>query len=100
MAGLDLEKIYSLSNKQVMGLLAGAIFTTFSLTTIYNKFIFNDEEIRNNSQAIITLKTAVEELERNKASNDRLDKKTKRVEEDVSTNMDDIKQLKEPGSDK
>jgi len=96
----DVEKVRMLNNKQVISLLAGAIFTTFSLTTIYNKFIFNDEEIKNNTISLETLKTNVSEIEVNKASNERLDKKTKRIEERVAILEEEIKRLKEPNSDK
>lgn len=100
MENKDLEKQYSFSNKQVLGMVAGVAFTVFSLTTIYNKFLFQGEEIIVNSTAIKELKEAVVELEKNKAPNDRLDKKTKRIEEQVNTMSKDVEALKEPDSDR
>lgn len=99
MAETDVEKIKTLTNKQVMSLLAGAIFTIFSLTTIYNKFVFNDEEIDTNTKSIAVVIKDIVGLKDSKASNERLDKKTKRIEDRVNELEEDVKKLKEPGSD-
>lgn len=86
----NVENQKTFTNRQVLSVLGAAIFTTFSLTTIYNKFIFNDEEIQLNKEAI--------ELN-DKNTNDRLDKKTKRNSDDIQSNTDMIKELQRNGSD-
>ena len=92
----DIEKQYTLSNKQVLGILVSAVFATFSLTTIYNKFLFNEEEIQLNKVNI----TNIESIVGTKASNERLDKKTKRIEDRLEIIEEEVKRLKEPNSDK
>lgn len=82
----DVEREKTFNNKQVLSILGAAVFTTFSLTTIYNKFIFNDEEIQINKSQI--------ELNDIKI-NERLDKKTKRNEDRI----DEIERLLESNLD-
>lgn len=65
----NIEDIKTFTNKQVITFIIFAILSTFSLTTIYSKFIFNDEEIQINKSSII---------ENNKHVNARIDKKTGR----------------------
>lgn len=86
----NVEEYKIFTNKQVLSLLAGAIFTTFSLTTIYNKFVFNDEEIKLNKSNI--------ELN-DKNINERLDKKTKRNEDSITDLAKEVEKLQESGSD-
>lgn len=87
----NVENKKTFNNKQVLSLLGAAIFSTFSLTSIYNKFVFNDEEIQLNKQTIDVNHSSV---------NDRLDKKTKRNQDRITELETEIKNLKEPNSDK
>lgn len=86
----NVETHKTFNNKQVISLLGTVIFTTFSLTSIYNKFIFNDEEIQLNKNQI--------ELNDIKV-NERIDKKTKRNSDAIQFNLEAIRSLQQNGSD-
>lgn len=60
----DVEKQYTFSNKQVMGMIAGAIFLTFSGAGLFYRF----ETLETKMQTLeITYKTKIETLESNHA---------------------------------
>ena len=103
-SNIENKKVFT--NKQVMMMLGGTISAVFALTSIYSKFMFNDEQLHINKQKIedvnIERGLEIDELrgamyrkvnEVSEEINGRIDRKADRISNEVKSNSEEIEQL-------
>ena len=88
------KKILKFTTATLMFLLGSAISFTFTVTTIYNKFLFQEEQIQFLKLELTEFKSLINITlnEKTLTTNERIDKITKRIDERVT-------QLERPKSD-
>lgn len=103
-SNIENKKVFT--NKQVILMLSFALSSTFALTSIYSKFMFNDQQLQINKAKIeeveIKHDAEIRELrgtmyrtinEKTDEVNGRIDRKSERISNTVKQNEEEIELL-------
>lgn len=90
------EKLWN--SKQMWKALTATAVGVFFVTMIYYEFRDSQKQQLLDTEKFVELEALINDVEAN--TNERMDRKTARIEEDVKGNASEIEKLKQPNSDK